>query len=89
MAELLKSDENMTNEEKKKLVKKLIASVVGIALLVGAEVYRMPHIFGLGKDLTDNKATPVIRVGKFLFAFPYALVLLTEIHSRGFHLVLI
>lgn len=43
-----------------------------VGLLVRTEVDRMPHIFGLGENLSNDITTPVIRVGKFLFAFPNA-----------------
>lgn len=62
MAELLKSDENMTNEEKKKLVKKLIASVVGIALLVGA-VYLVMHLLGLSDITREEVQNAVMATG--------------------------
>ena len=59
-----------------------------IGLLVGAKIHRMPHILRLGEDLSHDIAAPVIGIGKFLFAFPDTLALLTEVHSRRFHLIL-
>ena len=53
------------------------------------EVDRMPHIFGFGKDAPDNITTPVIRVGKFLLAFPNALVLFAKVNGRRFYLIVI
>ena len=49
----------------------------------------MPHIFGFGKDAPDNITTPVIRVGKFLLAFPNALVLFAKVNGRRFYLIVI
>jgi len=49
----------------------------------------MPHIFGLGENLTNDITTPVIRVGKFLFAFPNATPLLCGVDRRSFHLIVI
>ena len=49
----------------------------------------MPHIFGLGKDAPNDITTPVIRIGKFLFAFPNAFLLLTEVNGGRFHLIVI
>ena len=60
-----------------------------VGLLVRTEVDRVPHIFGLGKNLPNDITTPVIRVGKFLLAFPNALVLFAEVNGRGFHLIII
>ena len=59
-----------------------------VGLLVGTEIHRMPHILRLGEDLSHDIAAPVIRVGKFLFAFPDALALLAEVHGRRLHLIL-
>ena len=59
-----------------------------IGLLVGTEIHRMPHILRLGENLSHDIAAPVIGIGKFLFAFPDTLALLTEVHSRRFHLIL-
>ena len=59
-----------------------------VRLLVGAEVHRMPHIFRLCKDVPDNITAPVIRIGKFLFAFPNAPALPCGIDRRGFDLVI-
>ena len=55
---------------------------------MGAEIHRMPHILRLGEDLSHNIAAPIIGIGKFLLAFPDALALLTEVHSRRFHRIL-
>ena len=52
------------------------------------EINGMPHIFGLGQNLSHNKATPIIRIWELLFAFPYTLVLLTEVNGRGFDFVI-
>ena len=60
-----------------------------VGLLMRTEVDRMPHIFRLGKNLPDDIAAPVIRVGEFLFAFPNALVLLAEVNSGRFHFIVI
>ena len=60
-----------------------------VGLLVRTEVDRVPHIFGLGKNLPNDITTPVIRVGKFLLAFPNALVLFAEVNGRGFHIIII
>ena len=48
----------------------------------------MPHILRLGEDLSHDIAAPVIGIGKFLFAFPDALVLLAEVDRRGVDLVI-
>ena len=60
-----------------------------VGLLVRTEVDRMPHIFGLGENLPNDITTPVIRVGKFLFAFPNATPLLCGVDRRSFHLIVI
>ena len=60
-----------------------------VGLLVRTEVDRMPHIFGLGKDAPDDITTPIIRVGKFLLAFPNTLVLFPEVNSGCFNLIII
>ena len=62
-------------------------SFVLIGLFMGTEVNRMPHIFRLRKNLCDNIAAPVIGIRKFFFAFPDTLILLAEINSRGFNLI--
>ena len=55
---------------------------------MGAEIHRVPHVLRLGEDLPHDIAAPVIGIRKFLFAFPDALALLTEVHSRRLHLIL-
>ena len=70
------------------LLRNLDCCSVLIGLLMSTEVDGMPHILGLGKNLSNDIATPIIRIGKFFFAFPYTLVLLAEIHGRGFHLII-
>ena len=60
-----------------------------VGLLVGTEVDRMPHIFGLGENLPNDITAPVIRVGEFLFAFPNATPLLCGVDRRSFHRIVI
>ena len=59
-----------------------------VELLMETKIDRMPHILRLGEDLSHNIAAPVIGIGKFLFAFPDALALLTEIHGGCLHLII-
>ena len=52
----------MTNEEKKQLIKRLIASILGIALLVGA-VYLVMHYFGISDITREEVQAAVMATG--------------------------
>ena len=52
----------MTNQEKKKLIKKSILSALGIALLVGV-IYLVMHLLGLSEITREEVQTSVERTG--------------------------